>query len=289
MNPPQPPDSDVSFDEMFHRFFSNNTDLNSSLSSQNEAPSHSSINSLSTPNQSTEPQECYNLFHYLNSPNIVPPAPISHPHILPCPPPNNINRTPFQLDIINTPNMSLCNPPPNTPRTLPPPSFIEFDMNNPPTQVHSISPILSSELTRLSREEFSLNHHRIKKILNNALSEAEKNPVSIEIKDYLKKGLTLISQKEHELSSSQAIGLIDGNVKVIEREVPSICSSKSSSLQEGIPDGNYKKRRKIQNKPPPNICWFMRQTVTFNNTQEVVSMNMSSDTLTLHTNSTPSK
>ncbi|MBW0570524.1 hypothetical protein O181_110239, partial [Austropuccinia psidii MF-1] len=97
MNPPQPPDSDVSFDEMFHRFFSNNTDLNSSLSSHNEAPSHSSINSLSTPNQSTKPQECYDLFHYLNSPSIVPPAPISHPPILPCPPPNNINRTPFQL------------------------------------------------------------------------------------------------------------------------------------------------------------------------------------------------
>ncbi|MBW0575771.1 hypothetical protein O181_115486, partial [Austropuccinia psidii MF-1] len=221
MNPPQPPDSDVSFDEMFHRFFSNNTELNPSLSSQNEAPSQSCINSLSTPNQSTDPQECYDLFHYLNSPNIVPPAPISHPPIFPCPPPNNINRTPFQLgksflphvissphfliiyfyknllDITNTPNMSLCNPHPNTPRTLPPPSFIEFNMNNPPTQVHSISPILSSELTRLSREEFSLNHHRIKKILNNALSEAEKNPVSIEIKDYLKKGLTLISQKEH--------------------------------------------------------------------------------------------
>ena len=87
--------------------------------------------------------------------------------------------------------------PPNTPQTLPPPSFIEFDMNNPPAQVHSISPILSSEITRHSCEEFSLNHHRIKKILNNSLSEAEKNPVSIEIKDYLKKGLTLISQKEH--------------------------------------------------------------------------------------------
>ncbi|MBW0525115.1 hypothetical protein O181_064830, partial [Austropuccinia psidii MF-1] len=97
MNPPQPPDSDVSFDEIFHRAFSNNTDLNSSLYYQNEAPSHSSINLLPTPNQSTEPQECYDLFHYLNSPNIVPPAPISHPHTLPCPPPNNINRTPFQL------------------------------------------------------------------------------------------------------------------------------------------------------------------------------------------------
>ncbi|MBW0556885.1 hypothetical protein O181_096600, partial [Austropuccinia psidii MF-1] len=124
MNPPQQPDSNVSFDEMFHRVFSNNTDFNSSLSYQNEAPSHSSINSLSTPNQSTEPQECYDLFHYLNSPNIVPPAPISHPQILPFPPPNNINRTPFQLDITNTPNMSLCNPHPNTPQTLPPPSFI---------------------------------------------------------------------------------------------------------------------------------------------------------------------
>ncbi|MBW0556997.1 hypothetical protein O181_096712 [Austropuccinia psidii MF-1] len=203
---------------MFHRFFSNNTDLNSSLSSQNEAPSHSSINSLSTPNQSTKPQECYDLFHYLNCPNIVPPAPNSHPHIFPCPPPNNINRTPFQLDITNTPNISLCNPHPNTPQTLPPPSFMEFDMSDPPTQVQSISAILSSELTRLSCEEFSLNHHHIKKILNNALSEAEKKPVSIEIKDHLEKGLTLITQKEHELSSSQAIGLIDSNVEVIERE-----------------------------------------------------------------------
>ncbi|MBW0541711.1 hypothetical protein O181_081426 [Austropuccinia psidii MF-1] len=97
MNPPEPPNSDVSFDSIFHTFFSNNTDLNSSFSSKHEAPSHSSIDSLSTPNQSTEPQECYHLFHYLNSPNIVPPAPISHPPILPCPPPNNINRTPFQL------------------------------------------------------------------------------------------------------------------------------------------------------------------------------------------------
>ncbi|MBW0545158.1 hypothetical protein O181_084873, partial [Austropuccinia psidii MF-1] len=203
---------------------------------------------------------------------IVPPAPISHPNILPCPSPNNINRTPSQLDITNIPNMSLCNPHPNTPRTLPPPSFIEFDMNNPPTQVQSISPILSSEKTCLSLEEFSLNHHGIKKILNNALSEAEKNPVSIEIKDYLKKGLTFISQKEHELSSSQAIGLIDGNVEVIERDVPSICSSQSSLLEEVVPDGNHKKKSKIQNKPPPNIRCFMQQSVTINNTQQVVSM-----------------
>ncbi|MBW0521157.1 hypothetical protein O181_060872 [Austropuccinia psidii MF-1] len=242
-------------------------------------------------------------FHYLNSPNIVLPDPITHNHILPCPPPNNINRSPFQLgksflphvissptflqkilDITNTPNMSLCNPHPNTPRTLPPPSFIEFNMNNPPIQVQSISPILSSELTCLSCEAFSLNHHRIKKILNNALSEAKKNPVSIEIKYYLKKGLTLISQKEHVLSSSQAIGLIDGNVEAIEREVPSIFSSQS--LEEVVPDGNHKKKRKIQNKPPPNICRFMQQTVTFNNTKEVVSMNMSSTTSTLCTNST---
>ncbi|MBW0512310.1 hypothetical protein O181_052025 [Austropuccinia psidii MF-1] len=197
MNPPQPPDFNVPFDEMFHRVFSNNTDLNSSSSYQNEAQSHSSINSLSTSNQSTEPHECYDLYHYLNSPNIFPPAPITHPKILSCPPPNNINRTPFQTDITNTTNMSLCNPHPNTPQTLPPPSFIEFDMNNPPTQVQSILPILSSELTHLSREEFFDNHHRIKKIFNNALSEAERNPVSIHIKDYLKTGLTLISQKEH--------------------------------------------------------------------------------------------
>ncbi|MBW0590107.1 hypothetical protein O181_129822, partial [Austropuccinia psidii MF-1] len=149
------------------------------------------------PSAHCPPHKCYNLFHYLNFPNIVPPAAITHHHNMPCPPPNNVNGTPFQLDITNTPNMSLCNPLPNTPQTLPPPSFIEFDMNNPPTQVQSISPILSSELTGLSCEEFSLNHHHIKKILNNALSEAEKNPVSIEIKDYLKKGLTLISQKEH--------------------------------------------------------------------------------------------
>ncbi|MBW0569269.1 hypothetical protein O181_108984 [Austropuccinia psidii MF-1] len=33
----------------------------------------------------------------------------------------------------------------------------------------------------------------------------------------------------------------------------------------------------------------MQKTVTFNNTQEVVSMNMSSTTSTLHTNSTPLK
>ncbi|MBW0521655.1 hypothetical protein O181_061370 [Austropuccinia psidii MF-1] len=201
MNPPQPPVSDVSFDEMFHRAFSNTTELNSSLSYQDKAPSHS----LSTPNQSTEPHKCYDLFHYLNSPYIVPPAPITHNHILSCPPPNNINRSPFQLDITNTPNMSLCNPHPNTPQTFPPPSFIEFDMKNPPTQVQSISPILSFELTCLSREEFSLNHHHIKKILNNALSEAEKNPVSMEIKDFLKKGLTLISQKEHETRNPQLL------------------------------------------------------------------------------------
>ncbi|MBW0535902.1 hypothetical protein O181_075617, partial [Austropuccinia psidii MF-1] len=254
MNPPQPPDSDVSFDVIFHKVFSNNTEFNSSLSYQDEAPSHSSINSLSTPNQSTEPHKCYDLFYYLNSPSIVPPAPIPYNHILPCPPPNNINRSPFQLDITNTPNMSLCNPHPNTPQTLPPPSFTEFNMNNPPTQVQSISPILSSELTCLSCEKFSLNHHHIKKILNNALSEAENNPVLIEIQDYLKKGLTLISQKEHELSSSQVIGLIDGNVEVIEREVPSIRSSQSSSLEEVFPDGNHKKKQKIQKKPPQTIC-----------------------------------
>ncbi|MBW0515552.1 hypothetical protein O181_055267 [Austropuccinia psidii MF-1] len=240
-----------------------------------------------SPNQSTEPHECYNLFHYLNSPNIVTPAPITHPKILPCPPPNNINRTPFQLDITNTPNMSLCNPPPNTPQTLPPPSFIEFNLNNPPTQVQSISPILSSELTCLFCEEFSLNHHRIKKILNNALSEAENNLVSIEIKDVLKRGLTLISQKEHELSSSQAIGLIDCNAELIEREVPFIRSSQSSLLKEVVLDGNHKKKQKIKNKPPPNICRFMQQNVTFNNTQKVVSMNMSSTTSPLCTNSTP--
>ncbi|MBW0568419.1 hypothetical protein O181_108134 [Austropuccinia psidii MF-1] len=174
--------------------------------------------------------------------------------------------------------MSLCNPHPNTPQTLPPPSFIEFNMNNPLTQLQSISPILSSELTCLSREEFSDNHHRFKKILNNALYEAEKNPVSIEIKDYLKKGLPLISQKEHEFSSSQAIGLIDGNVEAIEREVPSIGSSQSSLLEEVVPYRNHKKKQKIQNKPLPNICRFMQQTFTFNNTQEVVSMNMSSTT-----------
>ncbi|MBW0548236.1 hypothetical protein O181_087951 [Austropuccinia psidii MF-1] len=152
MNPPQPPDSNVSFDKLFHRDFLNNTYLNSLLSYQNEAPSHSSINSLFNPNQCTEPHVCYDLFHYLNSPNIVPPAPITHPQILRFPPPNNINRTPFQLDITNTPNMSLCNPHPNNPHTLPPPSLIEFNMNNPPTQVQSISPILSSELNLLSRE-----------------------------------------------------------------------------------------------------------------------------------------
>ncbi|MBW0547960.1 hypothetical protein O181_087675 [Austropuccinia psidii MF-1] len=203
--------------------------------------------------------------------------------------------------------MSLCHPHPNTPQTLPPPSLIEFNMNNPPTQVHSISPILSSELTRLSHEEFSLNHHHIKKILNNSLSEAEKNPVSIEIKDYLKKGLTLISQKDMviiilhvcpqfcinfisllvELSSSQSIGFIDGNVELIEREVPSIRSSQSFFLEEVVPDRNHKKKTKIQNQPPPNICRFMQQAVTFNNNQEVVSMNMSSTTSTLHNNSTP--
>ncbi|MBW0557542.1 hypothetical protein O181_097257 [Austropuccinia psidii MF-1] len=66
-----------------------------------------------------------------------------------------------------------------------------------------------------------------------------------------------------------------------------MCSSQSSSLEEVVPDGNHKKKQKIQNKPPPNICRFMQQTVTFNNTQEVVSMNMSSTTSTLHTNSTP--
>ncbi|MBW0511631.1 hypothetical protein O181_051346 [Austropuccinia psidii MF-1] len=272
MNPPQPPDSNVSFDETFHRVFFNDTDLNSFLSYQNEAPSHSSINSLSTPNQSTEPQECYDLFHYLNSPNLVPPAPISHAHILPCPPPTNINRTPFQLDITTTPNMSLCNPHPNTPKTLLPPPFIEFDMNNPTNQVQSISQILSSELTCLSCEEFSLNQHRIKKILNNSLPEAEKNPVSIEIKDYLKKGLTLISQKEHEFSSSQAIGLIHGNIEVFEKKASSIHSSQSSLLEEVVPDRNHKEKKKIQNKPPPNIHHFMQQSVTINNTQQVVSM-----------------
>ncbi|MBW0474366.1 hypothetical protein O181_014081 [Austropuccinia psidii MF-1] len=183
--------------------------------------------------------------------------------------------------------MSFCNPPPNTPLTLPPPSFIEFDMNNPPTQVQSISPIPSSELTCLSHEEFSLNHPHIKKILNNALSEAEKNPVSIEIKDYLRKGLTLISQKEQELSLSQAVGLIDGHVEVIESKVPYIRSSQSSLLEEVVPDGNHKEKWKIQNKPPPNICMFIQKAVTFNNTQEVVSMNMSSTTSTLCTNSTP--
>ncbi|MBW0528373.1 hypothetical protein O181_068088 [Austropuccinia psidii MF-1] len=93
--------------------------------------------------------------------------------------------------------MSLGNPPPNTPQTLAPPSFIEFDINNPPTQVQSISPNYSSQLTFLSCEEFSLNHHHIKRIINNALSGAEKHLVSIEINDYLKKGLTFISQKEH--------------------------------------------------------------------------------------------
>ncbi|MBW0488101.1 hypothetical protein O181_027816 [Austropuccinia psidii MF-1] len=197
MNPTQPPDSNVSFDEMSNRVCSNNKELSSSLSYQDEAPSHSSMNPLTTPNQSTEPHECYDLFHYLNSPNRAPPAPITHPHFLPCPPTNNINRTPFQLvlDITNIPNMSLCNPHPNTSKSLTSPSLMEFDMNNPPTQVQSISPILSSELTRLSREAFSLNHHHIKKILNNELSEAEKNPVTIEIKDYSKKGFTLITQK----------------------------------------------------------------------------------------------
>ncbi|MBW0552241.1 hypothetical protein O181_091956 [Austropuccinia psidii MF-1] len=139
MNPPHSPESDVFFDEIFNRVFQNSTELNSSLSYQDEPISHSSINSSSTPNQSTEPHECYSLFNYLNSQNIVPPAPITHHHIFPCPPPNNINRTPFQLDITNTPNMSLGNPPPNTPQTLPPPSFIEFDINNPLTQVQSIS------------------------------------------------------------------------------------------------------------------------------------------------------
>ncbi|MBW0460893.1 hypothetical protein O181_000608 [Austropuccinia psidii MF-1] len=183
--------------------------------------------------------------------------------------------------------MSLFNSPPNTPQTLPPPSLIKFDMNNPPTQVQSISPTLPSELTCLSCEEFSLNHHHIKKIFNNSLSESESNPVSIEIKNYLKKGLTSVSQKEHELSSSQAIGLIDGNVEVTEREVASIFSAQSSLLEEVVPDRNHKKKPKIQNKPPPNICSFMQKTVNFNNTQEVVSMNMSSTKSTLCTNPTP--
>ncbi|MBW0505006.1 hypothetical protein O181_044721 [Austropuccinia psidii MF-1] len=97
MNPPQPPDSDVSFDEMFHRAFSNNTELNSSLSYQDEAPSNSYINLLSTPNQNTEPHECYNLFQYLNSPNIVPPASITHHHLLPCPHQTIQIEPPFNL------------------------------------------------------------------------------------------------------------------------------------------------------------------------------------------------
>ncbi|MBW0474048.1 hypothetical protein O181_013763 [Austropuccinia psidii MF-1] len=57
-----------------------------------------------------------------------------------------------------------------------------------------------------------------------------------------------------ELSSSQAIGLKDGNIKVIEREVPSILSFQSSLLEEVFPEGNHKEKWKIQNKPPPNIC-----------------------------------
>ncbi|MBW0483200.1 hypothetical protein O181_022915 [Austropuccinia psidii MF-1] len=78
----------------------------------------------------------------------------------------------------------------------PAPTFIQFDMNNPPPQIQSISPVLSSELTCISHEEFSLNHNRIKNIIHNAISEGEKHPVLVEMKDYLKNGLTLITQKE---------------------------------------------------------------------------------------------
>ncbi|MBW0489770.1 hypothetical protein O181_029485 [Austropuccinia psidii MF-1] len=161
MNPPQPPDSNVSFDEMFHRVLSNNTYLNSLLSYRNDTPSHSSTNSLSTPNQSTQPHECYNLFDYLNSPNIVPPAPITHPQILPCPPPNNMNRTPFQLGKFFLPHEDVPKHPPNvTPRRssqhelphLKNDQSLEVPANSIPTspaQIHPLTPkneILQEEL-----------------------------------------------------------------------------------------------------------------------------------------------
>ncbi|MBW0469587.1 hypothetical protein O181_009302 [Austropuccinia psidii MF-1] len=89
-----------------------------------------------------------------------------------------------------------------------------------------------------------------------------------------------------ELSSSQEIGLIDGNVEGIEREDSSIHSFQSSLLEKGVPEGKNKKQ-KIQNKPPSDIHKFMQQTVTFNNTQEILSMNMSSTTSAPCPNSTP--
>ncbi|MBW0507548.1 hypothetical protein O181_047263 [Austropuccinia psidii MF-1] len=169
MSPPQPPDSDVSFDKMFNRVFSNNTELNSSLSYQDEPISHSLINSLSTPNQSTEPDECHNHFHYLNSPNIVPPAPISHNHLFSFPPPNNMNTTPSQLDshhpLIITqgeiPNPSIPKHPPNvTPSRSSKHEYPHFNndqsfevpansIHNSQAQVHPLTPtneIINEEL-----------------------------------------------------------------------------------------------------------------------------------------------
>ncbi|MBW0484907.1 hypothetical protein O181_024622 [Austropuccinia psidii MF-1] len=56
---------------------------------------------------------------------------------------------------------------------------------------------------------------------------------------------------------------MDGNVEVIEREVPSIRSSQSSLLEEVLPDGNHKKKRKIQKNHHqiffPLICLPLHQ------------------------------
>ncbi|MBW0461727.1 hypothetical protein O181_001442 [Austropuccinia psidii MF-1] len=152
--------------------------------------------------------------------------------------------------------MNICTPQRNLQPTHPPPAFIQFDMNDPLPQIQLISPVLSSEFTCISHEEFSLNHNCMKNIIHNALSEAEKHPISVEIRDYLKNGLTLINQQEQ-----------DGSIQVIEKQAALIQSSEEHPV-----DLPQNKKQIIQNKPPQNIHCFMQQSVTINNTQRVVSM-----------------
>ncbi|MBW0572348.1 hypothetical protein O181_112063 [Austropuccinia psidii MF-1] len=198
MNVSQPSDSNLSYDEMLHTLFSNNIDTTTSSSYQANHRSTILLDLFSIPNSINEVQESYDLFSFLRSKQTAQTPDTIQNHKSPIQPPNKINRTPFQLgkcllpippqhkhflktisEILNTPNMNFCTSQRDLQPMNPPPAFIQFSMNNLPTQIQSISPLLSSELTHISHEEFSLNHHCIKNIISTSLCETEKHPISV--------------------------------------------------------------------------------------------------------------
>ncbi|MBW0488350.1 hypothetical protein O181_028065 [Austropuccinia psidii MF-1] len=142
-------------------------------------------------------------------------------------------------------------------------------MNQPPPEFQPTAPVLSSEIMQLSPAQFTLNHHRIKQILTTSLHKIKNNPVSIEVRQYLLHGVDLISWKDHEIRASSSIGIIDGNIELVQPQTPSIHSSQSSSLLEEDPTKSPQcKKHKVFHKLP-NIHRFMQRGVTIHKNSEL--------------------